>query len=231
MKLCAIWQTNRYYWQIEMITFQDFSFGYREFLFEHINLKIHTDQITLLKGENGSGKTTLCRIIAGLERNYQGTVLWQEKNLRSIQIPAEKLIYLKQESAANLVAATPFEDLEIWQTKFLTKLSASQIDSQRKALELFDIADLHQTPFWEMSSGQMKRSALVALALQKTKFWILDEPFAGLHTEIKKTLIAELNRRKKEKSGTLLIAHDSDLDNLNIDRILIIQDKNIEDEK
>jgi ABC-type bacteriocin/lantibiotic exporter with double-glycine peptidase domain len=89
-------------------------------IFRNINFELTFEKITLLNGKNGSGKTTLCRLLSDLERGFQGCILLENKNLSKIlvNIIANKVVYLKQESLANVVAANPDKDLAIWQHKF-----------------------------------------------------------------------------------------------------------------
>ena len=42
----------------------------------HVDFVVKTGEIRGLIGENGSGKSTLLKIIAGLEKSYQGEVVF-----------------------------------------------------------------------------------------------------------------------------------------------------------
>src|SRR5690554_2550296 len=50
-------------------------------LFADLNLVIGNGDLVQLSGPNGAGKTTLLRLLAGLNRDYEGELLWQQTNL------------------------------------------------------------------------------------------------------------------------------------------------------
>ncbi|MCF7794500.1 MAG: energy-coupling factor ABC transporter ATP-binding protein [Candidatus Cloacimonetes bacterium] len=231
------------------------SFSYKQPLFSNLNLEIPFDEITVLTGENGSGKTTFCRILSGLIKDYEGTIEIRRSEINekplcpenpdispsqgkkldlkklSIQKISDFMIYHKQEPQGNIVAATPDEDLSIWQSKFTRRLTDEDQKKRKKVLAELDISELLETPFWEQSSGQIKRSGLAALLLNKEKFWILDEPFSGLHQQIVDKMIQILIERKKSGFGALIISHKTDQLNDFADHILKIEDEFIKEIK
>lgn len=229
------------------------SFGYKQPLFSNLNLEIPLSDITLLLGENGSGKTTFCRLLTGLIKDYEGTIKLvrngknqnkpaqhsslftqcQPKSMNlqdlSIQEISKFLIYHKQEPQANVVAATPDEDLSIWQSRFKKKLNSQHAEQRNEVLSELEISDLIETPFWELSSGQIKRSGLAAMLLNQEKFWLLDEPFSGLHQEIIIKLKEILLQRKSLGFGTLIISHKTEQLQDIADRRLKIEENSIKD--
>ncbi len=57
-------------------------------LLQDINFSLDPGEILCLLGPSGSGKTTLLRLIAGLEEEYSGHVIFKGKNIRTT--PAHK---------------------------------------------------------------------------------------------------------------------------------------------
>jgi ABC-type transport system involved in cytochrome c biogenesis ATPase subunit len=164
-----------------MISLKNLTFSYpdSDTIFSDLELNINQAEVTILKGENGSGKTTFCRLIMGLLHNYSGSIKLFDKEVGKLvteQI-ADKIVYIKQEPADNIVAASAVEDLHIWQHKFSGGQDTEQIAS---ALDYFNLIPQAEQPVWELSSEQLKRIGLAALLLNRTKYWILDEPTAGL---------------------------------------------------
>jgi len=211
------------------ITLSNFSFGYDSTLFSFPFLEIDSGQITLLSGENGSGKTTFCRLVSGLEKSFTGKIEFDKKNIKRLSIGeiGKVLVYHKQEPLSNLVGATPEEDLAIWQTGFRRKITEQDTADQMMVLNRFGIADLRKVPFWEQSSGQIKRCGLAALLLNEQKYWLLDEPLNGLDRQSINTLLRILEDRKKSGYGALIVAHQIDTFRDIADRLLMIENSDL----
>ena len=66
----------------------DLAVGYNSPLLEHIKFAAERGQILTLIGPNGAGKSTLMKIIAGIDKNFQGEVVFS---------PGYTVGYLEQE--------------------------------------------------------------------------------------------------------------------------------------
>ena len=213
-------------YQIDRLSF---SYDGNNKIFEDINIGLPYDKITLLDGVNGSGKTTFCRLLSGLEKGYSGKIILLDNILSSLSISqvTNEIIYIKQEPSANVVAATPDEDLAIWHHKFKQKIGDDFILIRIEALKAFNIEPFKDQPFWELSGGQIKRSGLAALLLNYDKYWILDEPVTGLDEKLVDIFVNILQKRKEEGKGTLLITHQQKKFKPLIDSFLKIENKKI----
>ena len=144
---------------MKIYNIQNLSFFYDEkcLIFEDIDLHLDFEKITLLDGINGSGKTTFCRLLSGLEKNYKGRIFLGNRELSKLSFAeiSEKIVYLKQESFANIIAATPSEDIAIWNHKFQNKILPELEKEQLEVLKEYDLDHLQDQPFWEMSGGQI----------------------------------------------------------------------------
>ncbi|MCD6176412.1 MAG: ABC transporter ATP-binding protein [Candidatus Cloacimonetes bacterium] len=216
---------------MKRIKIKDLSFAYqaKNPIFTNITLELQFNEITFLKGENGSGKTTLCRILSGLEKNYSGSILLNDLDLKSVSFSerAKSIIYLKQEPLSNVVAATPDEDLILWQNGFNKEINESSPKLRKKVMKKLRINNLKDKPFWELSGGQIKRIGLAALLINYDKYWILDEPVSGLDNTITGIFIEMIEERKTLGKGCLIISHKEDYFSNLIDKSYIIDNKKI----
>ncbi|MDP1767035.1 MAG: energy-dependent translational throttle protein EttA [Methylotenera sp.] len=159
-----------------------------------------------LLGLNGSGKSTVLRIMAGVDKEFEGEVQWQP-NLtigylpQEPQLDPEKTVREEVESGmgevmqaqANLEAvyaayAEPdadFEKLAELQAKYENIIAASGADLTTQ-LEI--AADALRLPAWDakigpLSGGEKRRVALCKLLLSKPDMLLLDEPTNHLDAE------------------------------------------------
>jgi energy-coupling factor transporter ATP-binding protein EcfA2 len=193
------------------IAFKNFSFSFPEkTLFQNIDLEIPLHGISLLTGVNGSGKSTLCRLLLALQSCYTGKLQLngQEIASESTESLAEKIVYLKQSAALNLLAATPWLDLAVWTDKFDSALL--EPNNIAEALRYFDLLSMKDKPVWELSGGQRQRLALAALLLNYHKFWLLDEPAAGLDAT-QQNKLKELLIKQGQQKSVIIISHRYDL--------------------
>lgn len=180
-----------------------FSYSLQETLFSDLSARIPLNQITFLTGNNGSGKSTLCRLIAGLEAKYTGSILLEEKEVRSIptQIRFKKLTFIKQYPVDNLLGTTAVADMLFWDPR----LSKSEINT---ILDYYQILPVKNKPLWDLSFGQMKRLSLCGLLTRQNSYWILDEPTAGLDTEAQGLFEQQLIQHAKRGCGALIVTHE-----------------------
>jgi ATP-binding cassette ChvD family protein len=185
-------------------------------------------------GLNGSGKSTLMKIIAGLENNYQGEVVFapgysvgyleQEPNLddnKTVREIVEEGVQdvvdvLKAYEAVNqrfgdaevLESSDKMEALMDEQAKLQEKIDqydAWNLDSRLdRAMDALRCPDESQKVS-ELSGGERRRVALCRLLLQEPDVLLLDEPTNHLDAESVQWLEMHLQQYK----GTVIaITHD-----------------------
>ncbi|TMU56301.1 energy-dependent translational throttle protein EttA [Flagellimonas algicola] len=185
-------------------------------------------------GLNGSGKSTLLKIIAGVDKNYQGDVVFspgytvgyleqepqldEEKTVLDVvkEGVAETVAILDEYNQINDMFALPevYEDAEKMQ-KLMDKQAALQdkIDASN-AWELdtkLEIAmDALRTPDSDkkigvLSGGERRRVALCRLLLQEPDVLLLDEPTNHLDAES----VHWLEHHLAQYKGTVIaVTHD-----------------------
>jgi ABC-type nitrate/sulfonate/bicarbonate transport system ATPase subunit len=159
-----------------------------------------------LIGPSGCGKSTLMRILAGLDRSFEG----------SVHIPPHGRVGMVFQEPRLL----PWRSLED-----NVRLAAPHA-SEPEIAALFDALGLseHRTHFpGELSVGLARRAALArALAVRPTLL-LLDEPFVSLDAPLARQLQRDLARLVESRSLiTVLVTHDVDQAIALADRIFVL---------
>ncbi len=182
-------------------------------------------------GLNGSGKSTLLKIIAGVEKNFQGDVVFspgysvgyleQEPKLDEsktvkevVQEATQELVNLMKEyDEVNLKFAEPMSDDEMTKLierqgelmELLDQKGAWELDNRlERAMDALRCPD-GDTPVKHLSGGECRRVALCRLLLQEPDILLLDEPTNHLDAESIQWLELHLQQYK----GTVIaVTHD-----------------------
>ncbi|MDA9814784.1 ABC transporter ATP-binding protein/permease [Candidatus Pelagibacter sp.] len=193
----------------------------KEFIFKNANLKIDKGQFVGLSGESGVGKSTFLNIVSGLDKNYKGEILVDEKNLKDLNYSWTKNVaYISQntffldDSIKNNIAFAEDEDL-IDEKKIWASIEAAQLKNFVNGLEE-GIDTLIGEDGTRMSGGQLQRLAIARALYQEFTLLILDESLNSLDLENENKIISILNDLKKDKIIFLISHKKGTLDNCDV---------------
>ncbi|WP_318389212.1 ABC transporter ATP-binding protein [Enterobacter sp.] len=168
-----------------------------------------------LIGESGCGKSTLLRVLAGLQREWQGRVaLFGE--------PVKPAVRFQGALRRNvqMVFQDPYASLHPNHTIYRTLAEPlkihgeTQIDARVKtALQEVGLsADAAARYPHQLSGGQRQRVAIARALSLRPKILLLDEPTSALDMSVQAEILNLLNRLKQEHQMTyLLVSHDADV--------------------
>ena len=182
-------------------------------------------------GLNGSGKSTLMKIIAGIDKSYQGEVVFspgysvgyleQEPQLDPTKTvkeiveegAAETVALLKEYEDINMKLCEPMDDDEMARLverqgelyEKIDQVNGWELDSVlERAMDALRCPDGDQ-PVNVLSGGERRRVALCRLLLQQPDVLLLDEPTNHLDAES----IDWLEQHLQQYKGTVIaVTHD-----------------------
>ena len=182
-------------------------------------------------GLNGSGKSTLLKIIGGVEKAYQGDVVWapgytvgyleQEPQLDNsktvkeiVQEGVQEVVDVMAEyEAVNARFMEPMDDDEMNRlierqgelTEKIEHLNGWELDAKlERAMDALQCPD-PEASVAHLSGGERRRVALCRLLLREPDVLLLDEPTNHLDTESIQWLEAHL---KQYKGTVIAVTHD-----------------------
>lgn len=184
-----------------------------------ISLTIHKGEIFALLGPNGAGKTTLINIIAGLTWRTSGDVRVLGKDVdKEYRFTRSKIGVVQQEISLEF-GLTIFDTVR-WQAGYYgLKDGALRAEKILKELSLWD---KHNQQAFTLSGG-MKRRVMIAKAMvHDPDILFLDEPTAGVDTELRQNLWSMVSHLRDHGKTIILTTHYLEEAEAMADRIGII---------
>ncbi|WP_107039263.1 ABC transporter ATP-binding protein [Brumimicrobium mesophilum] len=194
----------------------------KSYALKNVSFDLKAGDVCAIVGESGSGKTTLVRLIAGLERPDDGSILLDGNVVASMQKfiqPNKRKIGLVFQEYALFPHLTIIENVLYGISKLKNKkLRAVEM------LELVGLSEMESRYPHQLSGGQQQRVALARALAPNPSLLILDEPFSNLDSMLRMQLRNEVFEIIKKTGVTVLfVTHDTQ-DALSVaDEILILQ--------
>ena len=146
-----------------------------------MSLEVKSGEVVGLLGPNGAGKTTTFYMICGLVEASSGEVFFDGENLSKmpLHVRAKKGIgYLPQE-------ASIFKDLTVEDNLLVAAQASKMSKDEQEAritelLDMFNIEPIRYRDGISLSGGERRRVEIARALVNKPKFLLLDEPFAGV---------------------------------------------------
>lgn len=160
----------------------------------------------LIEAASGAGKSSLCAYIYGSRRDYEGSLLFNGKNVDEFGISEWQAIrrrhiaYLPQELML-FPELTALENINL-KNGLTGHASEEQIESW---LHELGIDSRKNYPVGKMSVGQQQRVAIIRSLCQPFDFILLDEPVSHLD-ERNNHIVATMIQKEAERQGAGIIS-------------------------
>jgi NitT/TauT family transport system ATP-binding protein len=142
-------------------------------LIKNVSLSVAPGEVLSIVGPSAAGKTTLLRILAGLERRFDGQVSLDENRI----IGPTKKIYLMPQAHTLLPWFSVKKNLRFAARNGDNRDPGNAIDS---LTAVFALSDRRQQYPHTLSGGERARVALMCAMIAEPQVMLLDEPFRGL---------------------------------------------------
>lgn len=180
------------------------SYGRKQVL-KKASLSVKSGECTGIVGANGCGKSTLLKILSGVEKPDDGSIIINGEELKK---PVERLAgcvgYIPQESV--LIPELTVEDnLKLWAGLGDYKENRKNLDRLRKQ---FQIEEFCREKVKNLSGGMNKRVNIVCALIHAPSLLLMDEPSAALDLVFKEELRGYIRDFTKNGGSVLISSHD-----------------------
>ncbi len=204
---------------------------------ENMSFELATGSLVIIKGRSGSGKTTLLNIMGALDSEYEGKVIFDDKDMSSLseaqreKIRRNEIGYVFQ-SVALLPMMTAYENID-----FAMRTLGKCKDNEEKIKETLSLVGLSDRashfPF-QLSGGEQQRIAIARAIVKEPKIIFADEPTGALDTTTALVVVKLFRELVKHLGLTIVMTtHDEGLMdmadvliNLEEKRIIVKEDSN-----
>jgi ABC-type Fe3+/spermidine/putrescine transport system ATPase subunit len=176
-------------------------------LADGLDLVVAAGQTVAVLGPSGSGKSTLLKIIAGLEAQDAGQVLFDGVDLAGVPTERRRFALMFQDFAL-------FPHLNVLDNVAfgLVEQGLGRAAARAQALALLGVFGLQshaRQKVWKLSGGEQQRVALARALITAPRLLLLDEPFSALDAQLRASLRSEFSERIAAAGmATVLVTHD-----------------------
>lgn len=198
---------------------------------DDVSLEVQPGELVALLGPSGSGKTTLLRIIAGLEVQDSGHILFHGEDTSHIHVRERQVGFVFQHYAL-FDHMTILDNVAFGLRVRPRRSRLPDVQIKQRATELIDLVQLSQFATRypnQLSGGQRQRVALARALAVEPRVLLLDEPFGALDAKVRKELRRWLRRLHDEVHVTsVFVTHDQEEAMEIADRVVVMKSGHIE---
>ncbi|OIK13889.1 ABC transporter ATP-binding protein [Bacillus sp. MUM 13] len=180
---------------------------------DNINFSIEKGEFVGIMGPSGSGKTTLLNLIATIDRPTSGEILINGKNPHVLN-RRETALFRRHELGFvfqhfNLLDTLTVEE-NIVLPLTLDGISVKEMDEQlHYVAKKLGIEAILKKRTYEISGGQMQRTAIARSIIHHPSLILADEPTGNLDSKASKDVMETLTAINQEEQATaLMVTHD-----------------------
>ncbi len=199
----------------------------------NINLEIKKGDFVSLLGPSGCGKTTTLRMIAGLEKPSEGSIILNNKTITSIKDNIDidvknRNIGMVFQSYALWPHMTVKEILEF--PLKIKKINKNEIKEKiKKILKLIRMEDYGLRYPHQLSGGQQQRVSIGRALIADPDLLLMDEPLSNLDAKLREEMRIEIKELQRKTGVTVVYVTHDHAEALSVsDKIAIMLDNSLQ---
>jgi ABC-type nitrate/sulfonate/bicarbonate transport system ATPase subunit len=193
------------------------TFGARKVL-DDINLHIGDGEFVAIVGKSGCGKSTLLRILAGLDRDYQGRLLHDDAPVHGTDL--RRGVVFQDHRLYPWLTVADNVGLALAELPLPAAEKRARVVERLTRLGLQDYIDAYPKA---ISGGMAQRVAIARALVNRPPVLLLDEPFSALDAITRGRLQQELLALWRDEGLTVVIVtHDIEEAALLAQRVVVL---------
>ncbi|HEX5689747.1 MAG TPA: ABC transporter ATP-binding protein [Roseiflexaceae bacterium] len=174
-----------------------------------VSFDIRDGEFFVLLGPSGAGKTTTLRVIAGLEQQDSGEVLFDGASMNDRTPPERDVAFVFQQYSLYPTMSV-YDNLAFPLRSPLRRTAEPEIKQRiEEAAEKLRISHLLERKTARLSGGEMQRVSIGRAIVRDPRIFLMDEPLSNLDAKLRESLRVELKHLQKTRgSTTLFVTHD-----------------------
>jgi ABC-2 type transport system ATP-binding protein len=167
----------------------------------NVSFKVKPSEILGYLGPNGAGKTTTIKMLAGLLKPTEGSILFSGKDIKKNMVKYKKRIGFVPEEAEIYPHLSAYDYLlMVGRLRNIPEKILN--DKIEQFMSLFSLSEDMHSSISSYSKGMIQKVLLSSALLHNPDILLLDEPLSGLDVET--SLIIKDLVRKLSKEGKII---------------------------
>ena len=193
-------------------------------IFENLNIHFPDYGLIAITGESGCGKSTLLQLIAGLDQDYEGKILFNQVKIEDIKDYRQLVISFVYQNY-QLIDYLSVKD----NCLFYCHLKGIKVVEKQlqELLEIFELNELVNQKVKNLSGGQKQLTAIAGAIAMRTQCIVLDEPTAMLDPQGRNAVMKALKELHEKYNITIIIITHFMEEAVQADRIIVMNDGKI----
>jgi multiple sugar transport system ATP-binding protein len=174
-----------------------------------VSFEVKDGEFFIMLGPTGAGKTTTLRVIAGLERQEEGHVVFEGEVVDDL-IPADRDIAFVFQQYSLYPTMSVYDNLAFPLRSPIRRVPEDQIKIKVQEIsEVLRISHLLDRKTAKLSGGEMQRVSIGRAIVREPSVFLMDEPLSNLDAKLREALRVELQHlQKTQGSTTIFVTHD-----------------------
>jgi ABC-type nitrate/sulfonate/bicarbonate transport system ATPase subunit len=187
---------------------------------ETVSFEVHDGEFLVILGPGHCGKSVLLNIIAGLEKQTSGEVLYDGKAMDGVNIEISMVF----QKLALMAFKTVMQNVELG-LKFRGMPKKQRHETAQKYIDLVGLTGFEKSYPYQLSGGMKQRVGIARAYANDPMVLIMDEPFGQLDAQTRYAMQEELLRTWEQDKRTIVFVTNNIEEAVFLgDRIVLLSD-------